>query len=155
MEDLNMTYNGEFTPEERKMMTAQSLRDLRKERKLSQKEVAAYLNIPASTYNTYESGRTEPPLEMLVRLSHRYGISIDLIVQRDRTFSTAEDAIKQLEQYKAQLGEIDQIIAKGGENTQYLSALRNTLDVMVDAMLDYSQKPEVQKAINETAKKGV
>ena len=53
--DNQVEYNGEFTIEERKLITAAMLREIRKAKKLSQKEVAAQLNIPATTYNTYES----------------------------------------------------------------------------------------------------
>ncbi len=152
MENTQVVYNGEFTVEERKNMTAEAIKELRKGKKLSQKEVAAYLNIPATTYNTYESGRTEPPIEILVRLSHLFGVPIDIIVQRDRTYRTADDVGKQMEAYKAQLAELDKQIAEGGADNPAILALRDTLEKFLDAMMDYAQKPEVQKAIENSLK---
>ena len=107
-------YNGEFTIEERKAMTAQILRELRKVKKLSQKEVAGKLNIPATTYNTYESGRTEPPIEILVRLSHLYKIPVDLIVQRDRTYATADDVSRQIATVQENLAQFDKAFEEKG-----------------------------------------
>ena len=122
MEELQLAYKGEFTIEQRKIMTAEALQELRKARKLSQKEVAAHLNIPATTYNTYESGRTEPPIEILVRLSHLYGMPIDIIVQRDRTYTTAEDVGQKMAAFKEELAELDKQIAKTFSHTRLLPA---------------------------------
>ena len=145
MDETQIKYNGQFTIEERKAMTAEALRELRKYKKLSQKEVAAYLNIPATTYNTYESGRTEPPIEILVRLSHLYGMPIDLIVQRDRTYSTADDVGKQMREYKAKLAELDKQIEEVGAADPALLALRDTMEKLADAMISYSQTEAAQK----------
>ncbi len=149
MDETQVEYNGEFTVDERKKMTAQALRELRKGRKLSQKEVAAHLNIPATTYNTYESGRTEPPIEILVRLSYLYNISVDLIVQRNRTFRGVEDVSRQIAEYKEQMAQVDNLIAESGETNSILIALRDSMEKLADAMSTYSQTEAVQKAISE------
>jgi len=118
MKNMQLVYKGEFTIEQRKIMTAQMLQELRKTKKLSQKEVAAYLSIPATTYNTYESGRTEPPIEILVRLSHLYGMPIDIIVQRDRAFGTAEKVGELISVHVIARPhmEVDAILPKGRHN---------------------------------------
>ncbi len=152
MEELQIAYKGEFTCEQRKMMTAQALHELRKSKKLSQKEVAAYLDIPATTYNTYESGRTEPPLEILVRLSHLYGIPIDIIVQRNRTYSTNEDISSLMKAFKEQLGEYDKQIVENGANDPALQDMLATMKKLADAMTAYSQTEAMQKAHTFAAK---
>lgn len=149
MEEMQMKYNGEFTIEERKLMTAQALQELRKAKKLSQKEVAAYLNIPATTYNTYESGRTEPPIEILVRLSHLYGVPIDVIVQRDRTFTTAEDVGKQMAAFKDQLAVFDKQISEQGMDAPGVPEFMAALNKLADAMTAYTQTEGAQKALNK------
>lgn len=149
MDTTQIEYNGQFTADERRAMTAQMLQELRKAKKLSQKEVAACLKIPATTYNTYESGRSEPPIEILVRLSYLYQTPIDIIVQRDRTFRTAEDVGQQVKDQKAMLAEIDKQIAESGADNPALLALRETMEKLADAMLAYSQDPKVQKAIDK------
>ena len=145
-------YNGEFTIEQRKIMTAQVLQELRKTQKLSQKEVAAKLNIPATTYNTYESGRTEPPIEILVRLSYLYGVPVDLIVQRDRTYRTADDVGRQLAEFRQRMAEFDQQIEEQGVNAPGVPEFMAALNKLADAMSAYSKTEAAQKAINKPMK---
>ena len=149
MEDMQIAYKGEFTVEQRKIMTAQSLQELRKAKRLSQKEVASHLNIPATTYNTYESGRTEPPIEILVRLSHLYEMPIDVIVQRDRTYGTADDVGRQLAEYKEQLADLDKQFAEKGTDAPGVSDFLASLNKLADAMTAYSQTEAVKKALNK------
>ena len=146
-------YNGEFTVEERKAMTAKVLRELRIAKKLSQKEVAGKLNIPATTYNTYESGRTEPPIEILVRLSHLYQMPIDFIVQRDRTFRTEDDLQREIAQYKEQLADLDKAMAESDIDNPFAESLLEVLGKLTDAMTTYSQTEAAQKVINNPGKK--
>lgn len=152
MENTEIAYKGEFTIEQRKIMTAQMLQELRKGKKLSQKEVAAHLNIPATTYNTYESGRTEPPIEILVRLSYLYGLPVDVIVQRERTYATADDVGRQLAAYKDQLAEFDKQFAENGINTPGMSDFLASLNKLADAMTAYSQTEAAQKVLNKPTK---
>lgn len=150
MQDLEITYNNEFTIEQRKVMTAEILKELRKARKLSQKEVAARLSIPATTYNTYESGRTEPPIEILVRLSHLYGMSIDIIVQRDRTYKTTDDLNKQLAEYEKQFAEFSKRLEESGENAPDVGEVINVIGKLVTALTDYSKTEAVKKALDKS-----
>ena len=149
MDEMKVAYNGEFTIEQRKVMTAQMIQELRKSRKLSQKEVAAKLNIPATTYNTYESGRTEPPIEILVRLSHLYGFPVDLIVQRDRMYKTADDVLKHVEAFKQQIADIDRQINDQGIDAPGVPEFIATMNRLADAMTAYSQTEAVQKTLNK------
>lgn len=153
MEDLQLDYHGEFTIEERKAMTAQVLQELRKTKKMSQKEVAAHLNIPATTYNTYESGRTEPPIEILVRLSYLYGISVDFIVQRERTYRTADDLSRQIAEYQDQLAELDKMVAEQSEDMPVIKELMAFMGNFMNAFQDYSQTEAVKKALQDPGKK--
>ena len=56
------------------------LRQLRKQHKLTQKQVAEYLHIKQNTYCQYESGRRQIPLENLVALAKYYYVSTDYIL---------------------------------------------------------------------------
>lgn len=149
MDNKEQMYNGEFTIEERKAMTAQVLRELRKGKKFSQKEVAGKLNIPATTYNTYESGRTEPPIEILVRLSHLYGVPVDFIVQRNRTFRTADDLSREIAKYSAQIAEMDKVVAEGDVDNPLAIGLLNMLGKLTDAMTNFSQSDAVKKNLKD------
>ena len=50
------------------------IRKLRKERGLTQQQVANYLNLDRSTYAYYESGRTRMNIDVIVKLAHFYQI---------------------------------------------------------------------------------
>ena len=74
---------------------------------------------------------------------------IDWIVQRDRTYGTADDVSKQMEEFKAQLAEFDKQIAEQGVNAPGMPEFMATLNKLADAMTAYSQTEAVQKAINK------
>lgn len=68
-----------------------NLRYLREKRNDSQQQTAGYLGIKRGKYEPYESGKAEPTLEMLVRISRHYGLSIDLLLSVDiRKYSIDE-----------------------------------------------------------------
>jgi len=50
------------------------IRKLRKERGLTQQQVADYMQIDRSTYAYYESGRTRINIDVVVKLAHFYRI---------------------------------------------------------------------------------
>jgi len=56
------------------------LKDLREDKDLVQKEVAAVLNIDQRVYSNYETGKREIPTRLLVILAKFYGTSVDYIL---------------------------------------------------------------------------
>ena len=50
------------------------IRNLRKERGLTQQQVAEHLGIDRSTYAYYESGRTRVNIDIIVRLAQFYQV---------------------------------------------------------------------------------
>ncbi|MCM1115733.1 MAG: helix-turn-helix domain-containing protein [Clostridium sp.] len=58
------------------------IRDLREDRDLKQKDLAAYLAIDQSTYSDYENGRINVPIEQLMKIADYYNVSLDYIVGR-------------------------------------------------------------------------
>ena len=59
------------------------LKDLRKERGLSQVQVATALNISRQVYANYENEINQPDCKMLISLSKFFGVSVDEILGRD------------------------------------------------------------------------
>ena len=55
------------------------IRDLREDRDLLQKDLAAYLNCTQVCYSHYEMGRRDIPSGVLIRLAAFYGTSIDYL----------------------------------------------------------------------------
>ena len=62
------------------MTIGKNLRQLRAERGLTQEQVAERLHVSRQTLSSYESGRTRPDVETLVRLCGIYGTDLDGVV---------------------------------------------------------------------------
>ena len=56
------------------------MRDLREDRDLKQREVAAYLNCSQQVYSNYELGQRDVPTYVLIMLSRLYHVSVDYIL---------------------------------------------------------------------------
>ena len=61
---------------------AQRLRELRKEKRLRQEDIAADLNVSRQTISKYERGDREPDYYMLNKLADYYQVSIDFLFGR-------------------------------------------------------------------------
>lgn len=62
---------------------ASNLKLLRKQRKMSQEEVAQELGLTRSSYSGYENGVAEPGIENLVKMGHFYRIPLDDLLKKD------------------------------------------------------------------------
>lgn len=60
-----------------------NIRHLRMKKEVSQSIVAESLSITRDRLAKYEEGKSQPPLEILVKLSHYYHVSIDLLLTAD------------------------------------------------------------------------
>lgn len=58
----------------------EQLRKLRKRRGYSQEEIATLLFIHRSTYSYYETGQTQPTLEILAALAQFYHVSLEYLL---------------------------------------------------------------------------
>jgi transcriptional regulator with XRE-family HTH domain len=61
-------------------MENKRLRDLRKEKKVSQEEVAAETCITRGAYNTYELGIREPSHETTIKLAQYFDVSLNYLM---------------------------------------------------------------------------
>ena len=66
------------------MTFSEHLLQLRKEKGLSQAEVAAAVGISWRGYQNYELGLREPKLSVLIALADFYNLSLDELVCRER-----------------------------------------------------------------------
>jgi transcriptional regulator with XRE-family HTH domain len=87
IEGVNMYKDGkilmkEIRCEPVKIYLAQNLKFYRECYEFTQEDLAKYLNIDRSAYAYYESGRTRPKYDTLVKLSRLYKVSItDLLLE--------------------------------------------------------------------------
>ena len=56
------------------------IRDLREDRDLTQKEMAAALHCSQQAYSNYELGQRDIPTEVLIRLARFHNVSTDYIL---------------------------------------------------------------------------
>ena len=61
---------------------AERLRQCRKEKGLTQWEVAVYCDITEKAYQNYELMTREPRLDILVKIADMYGVSLDYLTGR-------------------------------------------------------------------------
>lgn len=62
------------------------LLELRKERELSQRDMARALNISQGTYNNWENSNTQPSIEQLIALARFFGVSVDYLIGNSDDF---------------------------------------------------------------------
>ena len=55
--------------------------DLRRKKKITQKELAEYLHIKQNTYSQYENGQRQIPINCLIALARFYNTSVDYILR--------------------------------------------------------------------------
>ncbi len=58
------------------------IKEIRKERKLTQKQVADGIGIAEQAYQRYEYGRTVPSALILIALADYFNVSLDYLVGR-------------------------------------------------------------------------
>ena len=58
------------------------IRDLREDRDWNQTKVAEYLGVRQTTYSKYELGKLPLPVDVLLKLSDLYGVSVDYLLGR-------------------------------------------------------------------------
>ncbi len=58
------------------------IRDLREDKDLTQKEIAAFLLCDQSLYSKYERGERPLPLDLADKLADFYGVSVDYLLGR-------------------------------------------------------------------------
>lgn len=62
------------------------LKQLRKQKKLTQKEIAEQIGIKQNTYSDWETGRTQPNLDYLIKLAHILDTTTDDLLGRQVNF---------------------------------------------------------------------
>lgn len=64
------------------MSFPERLIQIKNDRKLLQKDIAAAVGLSVRAYQYYEKGQKEPTLSVLIRLSDFFGVSLDYLCGR-------------------------------------------------------------------------
>ena len=152
MSNLLGDYQCQFSVEERKQLVAQTIQELRKAKKLTQKEVADIIGVKLPTYSTYETGRSEPPVEILVRLSFLFGVSIDVLAQKERLYKDTKDLEEQLNTFKTEIAKAKEELARRGDTNPELALFVAGLESMLSATEQMSHNEKFRQQVDQTKK---
>ena len=120
MNDLLKPYDGRFTDNDRRKMFGNTLKAVRLQQKLTQRQIAEALNVSSPTYCTYEKGKSEPNYEILVRLSYILHCPLDLLLQRDNIVGDSKNIAGMINEIDET---IDSLTIKIGTDEEMVNAL--------------------------------
>lgn len=66
-----------------------NLKEIRVSRRLKVQEVSDYLSCLPSVYSRYENGKREPSIDILLKLSKLYSVSVDYLIGNDEVIDTS------------------------------------------------------------------
>lgn len=94
------------------------LKILRKEAKLTQADVAKFLNISESAYGYYEQGRNEISISNLKKLAKKYDVSIDYItcetnIRKPYSDKAEKDIAKRIQKFREEIENSDGLAFDG------------------------------------------
>ena len=88
------------------MINMNRLVELRKEKKMTQKEIASEIGIARTTYVRYENGEIQPPLDMIIKLSTLFNCSTDYLLNNEQKKEPLSNREEQEKDLSKQLDEI-------------------------------------------------
>ncbi len=118
---------------------------LRKERGLSQKQVAADLKVTQALLSHYENGKRECGLDFLVNVADYYNVSTDFLLGRSHTSSGATITEEQLPESEA--AEKYDGIPSGVPVFLYKKLITNTVEVIFSLLIK-AKNSELSKAVS-------
>ena len=87
------------------------IRDLREDRDLRQSDLAELIGIDQRTISNYETGKSKPDSDALIRLADFFNVSIDYLVGRvKQDFYYSQDKKKVIENIQQSLEELKKMI---------------------------------------------
>lgn len=72
------------------------IKNLRKQKSLSQQAIANYLQITRQAYSNYENGKREPDYETLLKLSEFFDVTVDYLTRGETPTAPLTDPEQQL-----------------------------------------------------------
>jgi transcriptional regulator with XRE-family HTH domain len=110
------------------------LKNLRKEKKKTQQNIADLLKIRRSTYGEYERGKIIPPMDKIKTLADYFGVSTDFLINNVNTEKQEIDASDNIQQLLSELKGNQNVLFDGdkldNESRQLLiKSLENSLEM--------------------------
>lgn len=155
------------------MTLAEKIKQIREQKKMTQKEVASLMGISQQAYYQYESGTREPKKETIYRIADALGVSVsalsaddDLLsrITQKATSKRFEFQLSKMEGYLGQLNEEGRNIAL--ERVRELAEIPRYQDAdgrraaqeqnqtAIESMQGVETPTEIQKLIQEFSRRG-
>ena len=97
--------------EKRKFFSMNRIKDLREDRDLRQVDVAEGVGIDQRSLSNYETGKTNPDSETIIKLARFFGVSCDyLLGVSDSNLTDHRAVVKELNDIKRRLEEIQRYL---------------------------------------------
>ncbi len=120
---------------------------LRKERKLSQKQVAADLEVTQALLSHYENGKRECGLDFLVRAADYYNVSVDYLLGRSPMITGTGSTVSENELPESSITEKYEGAASGAGTFMTKKLLTNSIEIIFDLLIK-TKNSELAKAIS-------
>ena len=76
------------------------LESLREQRGYNQKEFVEEMGLPYTTYNSYETGKRTPDIEMLIRFADYFTVTVDYLIGHDTPSAPPPPPTFQISRYE-------------------------------------------------------
>ena len=80
------------------MSLGKQILKLRKENKMSQEDFSEIFNVTRQTVSSWENEKSYPDIEMLVKISDKFNISLDILIKGDNKM--IQDVTKKMKNHK-------------------------------------------------------
>lgn len=80
------------------MSLGKQILKLRKENKMSQEDFSEFCNVTRQTVSSWENEKSYPDIEMLVKISDKFNISLDILIKGDNKM--IQDVTKKMKNHK-------------------------------------------------------
>lgn len=96
-----------------KNISINRIRELREDRDLRQTDVAAATGIDQRSLSNYETGKTLPDSDTVIRLADFFGVTCDyLLGVSERNLGNVQEIIDELEDIRARLAEVARFLSR-------------------------------------------
>ncbi len=135
IERYREVYNNLYTIDERKELVAEAIKQCRVAKGLTQKEVSEIIDVGFTTYNSYETGRNAPPLEVIVRLAHLFDVNTDILLQVDNFAKDRMKQAKKLEKYEKDISDLKEKLKNANpEEQERINQFISGIEQMLNAL---------------------
>ncbi|KXA12458.1 S24 family peptidase [Clostridium perfringens] len=121
---------------------ATTLKDFRKDNKISQEDFAKQLEIARSTLSYYERAKSEPPIYTLVKMSEVMNCSIDELLGTTKAINNSDEEKFSYNELTEKIYYLNELIDRNRKNYEDLIMSKKRTERMIDELLMSKKRTE-------------